>query len=100
MPRGFGLAATRRANFKTPTVQLAADHFTVETTPGFSTEETVSASDVIGDENGFSSFTVSLSVDGPFTETVDLPATTGDATLYVAANSPYRLVIPCPITIS
>ena len=94
MPRGFGLAATRRSSFKMPTVQLAAEHFTLNTT---GSNGTVAASDMVADANGFSTFTVSTSANGPFTSSL---AVTGSTALFVRAASPYPLVISGTIVFS
>ena len=94
MPRGFGLAATRRSSFKMPSVQLAARHFTLNTT---GSNGTVAASDMVAAANGFSTFTVSTSANGPFTSSL---AVTGSTALFVRAASPYPLVIPGTIVFS
>ena len=95
MPRGFGLAATRRANFKMPTVQLQSEHFTVSpTTMGAGT---LAAADAVADSKGFTTFTIAASPAGPFAASVDL---TGSTTCYIRANNPYPLVKPVAVTIS
>lgn len=95
MPRGFGLAATRRANFKMPTVQLAAAHFA--TTPVTIAAGTLLATDLIGDAGGFSVWTVATSPGGLFAASVNLTETT---TCYLKGSSPYPLVKSAVVTVS
>lgn len=96
MPRGFGLAAVRRANFKMPPSGngIAAEHFTLNTT---GSNGTVAASDMVADAGDFSTFTVSTSANGPFTSSL---AVTGSTALFVRAASPYPLVISGTIVFS